>query len=64
MRVVLFKILLSLGLLGLAAFSCFGLVASLEPLPAVTQWTSRILYASTLVASGWGMARLWRRSSR
>jgi hypothetical protein len=63
MRVVLFKILLSLGLVGVAAFACFGLVASFEPLPAVTQWMSRVLYASALGASGWGIARLWRRSA-
>lgn len=58
------KLLLTLVLLGLMGFCGFGLLATFEPLPAQTQWTWRVLYGATLVASGVGLGCLWHPFSR
>lgn len=58
------KSLLTLALLGLIGFCGFGLLATLEPLPAATQWPWRILYGATLLASAVGLGCLWYPPSR
>lgn len=58
------RILLVLVLLGVAAFSVFGFLATYEPLERSTQLTWRIVYGTTLAASVAGVAWTLLRGKR
>lgn len=54
----LLRIILALLCLAIAAFCLFGLLATLEPMPAGQQWTWRVIYGGVALLCAVGIVLL------